>query len=88
MISSSIGVLAHQQGVPLHLFYVRKEAKGASWERPDWPPVPADELPVSQGRHHGYHDSDPEYRDAESKRTYDRLLKRFRGREGLLAPRP
>ena len=23
---------------------VRKEAKGASWERPDWPPVPADDL--------------------------------------------
>ena len=23
---------------------VRKEARGASWERPDWPPVPADDL--------------------------------------------
>ncbi len=23
---------------------VRREARGASWERPDWPPVPADEL--------------------------------------------
>ena len=23
---------------------VRKEAKGASWDRPDWPPVPADDL--------------------------------------------
>jgi len=26
-ITSSIGVLAHQQGVPMHLFYVRKAAK-------------------------------------------------------------
>ena len=51
-------------------------------------PVAADELPVRQERHHGYHDSDPEYREVESKRTYDRLLKRFRGRDGLLAPRP
>ena len=23
---------------------VRREAKGATWERPDWPPMPADEL--------------------------------------------
>jgi len=51
-------------------------------------PLAAADLPVQQGRHHGYHDSDPEYRDAESKRTYDRLLKRFRGRDSLLAPRP
>jgi len=45
-------------------------------------------LPVHQERHHGYHDSDPEYRDRESKKTYDRLLQRFRGRTDLLAPRP
>jgi hypothetical protein len=45
------------------------------------------ELPVHQERHHGYHDSDPEYRDRESKRTYDRLLQRFRGRVELLVPR-
>lgn len=45
-------------------------------------------LPVHQERHRGYHDSDPEYRDRESKRTYDRLLQRFRGRTDLLAPRP
>lgn len=41
------------------------------------------ELPVRQDRHRGYHDSDPAYRDKESKRTYDRLLQRFRGREDL-----
>ena len=46
------------------------------------------DLPVHQERHHGYHDSDPEYRDRESKRTYDRLLQRFRGRAEVLRPRP
>jgi glycosyltransferase involved in cell wall biosynthesis len=40
-------------------------------------------LPVRQGRHRGYHDSDPAYRDKESRRTYDRFLQRFRGREDL-----
>lgn len=44
-------------------------------------------LPVHQERHRGYHDSDPEYRDRESRKTYDRLLQRFRGRTGILRPR-
>lgn len=50
--------------------------------------VPDAPLPVHQERHRGYHDSDPQYRDRESRRTYDRLLQRFRGRDDLLAPRP
>jgi hypothetical protein len=41
------------------------------------------DLPVRQDRHRGYHDSDPELRDRESKKTYDRFLQRFRGREDL-----
>ena len=45
--------------------------------------VPAGELPVRQDRHRGYHDSDPDHRDRESKKTYDRFLQRFRGREDL-----
>ena len=45
--------------------------------------VPAADLPVRQDRHRGYHDSDPALRDRESKRTYDRFLARFRGREDL-----
>ena len=49
--------------------------------------VPAGELPVRQDRHRGYHDSDPAYRDAESAKTYNRLLQRFRGRKEILAPR-
>jgi GT2 family glycosyltransferase len=45
--------------------------------------VPEGDLPVRQDRHRGYHDSDPTTRDRESKRTYDRFLQRFRGREDL-----
>ncbi|MGB8651944.1 MAG: glycosyltransferase [Mycobacteriales bacterium] len=41
------------------------------------------DLPVRQDRHRGYHDSDPTLRDRESKKTYDRFLARFRGREDL-----
>lgn len=49
--------------------------------------VPATDLPVRQDRHRGYHDSDPAYRDAESAKTYNRFLARYRGRADLLAPR-
>ncbi|MEN9325162.1 MAG: hypothetical protein RL414_916 [Actinomycetota bacterium] len=45
------------------------------------------DLPLEQGRHHGYHDTDPEYRDAQSKKTYDRILDRFRGKNEILVPR-
>jgi hypothetical protein len=49
--------------------------------------VPSDALPMRQDRHRGYHDSDPQVRDRESKRTYDRFLSAFRGRKDLLHPR-
>lgn len=49
--------------------------------------VPTGDLPVHQERHRGYHDSDLEVRDRESRRTYDRLLQRFRGRTDILVPR-
>lgn len=49
--------------------------------------MPEAELPCHQTRHHGYHDSEPEYREFESKKTYNRLLKSFRGNEQILAPR-
>jgi hypothetical protein len=45
------------------------------------------ELPLKQGRHHGYHDVDPEYREKNSKKNYQRLLDRFRGQNDILAPR-
>jgi hypothetical protein len=44
------------------------------------------DVPVRQDRHRGYHDSDPAVRDRESKKTYDRFLQRFRGREDLRLP--
>ncbi len=49
--------------------------------------VPDAPLPLRQDRHRGYHDSDPGMRDKESKKTYDRFLQRFRGREDLRLPR-
>lgn len=49
--------------------------------------VPGGLLPIRQARHHGYHDSDPAYRDKQSRKTYDRLLQRFRGQGQILAPR-
>lgn len=49
--------------------------------------VPSAQLPVHQERHHGYHDSDPDERDRASKRTYDRILAEFRGRDAILRPR-
>lgn len=49
--------------------------------------VPDRDLPVHQERHRGYHDSDAEFRDKESRKTYDRLLQRFRGKTQILAPR-
>jgi hypothetical protein len=42
--------------------------------------VPAGPLPVRQARHRGYHDSDPYYREAESRRNYRRVLDLLRAR--------
>ncbi|WP_214109597.1 CysS/YqeB C-terminal domain-containing protein [Acrocarpospora catenulata] len=40
--------------------------------------VPEKDLPVRQERHRGYYDVDAAYRDKESRRTYERVLKRLR----------
>jgi hypothetical protein len=48
--------------------------------------VMTDPLPATKHRHRGYHDTEAAYRDKESKRTYDRFLQRFRGRDDLRAP--
>ena len=45
------------------------------------------ELPLTQARHHGYHDTDPEYREVQSKKNYDRILERFRGKNAILSER-
>ena len=45
------------------------------------------DLPLEQGRHHGYHDIDPDYRDKNSRKNYQRILVRFRGKNEILSPR-
>ena len=45
------------------------------------------ELPLVQGRHHGYHDVDPEYREKKSRENYKRILDKYRGRIEILSPR-
>jgi hypothetical protein len=45
------------------------------------------DLPLEQGRHHGYHDVDPDYRDKNSRKNYQRILERFRGKNEILSPR-
>lgn len=49
--------------------------------------VPDVGLRLRQERHHGYHDTEPGYRDRESRKNYDRILQRFRGQPAFLAPR-
>lgn len=45
------------------------------------------ELPLTQERHHGYHDVDETFREVQSKKNYDRILERFRGKNAILSPR-
>ena len=45
------------------------------------------ELPLIQERHHGYHDADPEYREVQSKKNYDRILDKYRGKTAILSAR-
>ncbi|MBI3429316.1 MAG: hypothetical protein HY050_04535 [Actinobacteria bacterium] len=45
------------------------------------------DLPLIQERHHGYHDVDPDFREGQSKKNYDRILERFRGKNAILSPR-
>ena len=45
------------------------------------------DLPLTQDRHHGYHDVDETFREVQSKKNYDRILDRFRGKNAILSPR-
>ncbi len=45
------------------------------------------DLPLEQDRHHGYYDTDEEFRELQSKKNYDRILERFRGKTAILSPR-
>jgi hypothetical protein len=55
-----------------------RQAQGRLWQM---------DLPLKQERHHGYYDTDPDYRDEQSKKNYDRILARFRGKNEILSPR-
>lgn len=45
------------------------------------------DLPLAQARHHGYYDTDEQFREIQSKKNYDRILERFRGKSAILSPR-
>jgi hypothetical protein len=45
------------------------------------------ELPLEQARHHGYYDTEEEFREVQSKKNYDRILERFRGKSAILSSR-
>jgi len=45
------------------------------------------DLPLEQARHHGYYDTEPTFRDEQSKKNYDRILERFRGKNEILVAR-
>lgn len=45
------------------------------------------DLPLTQSRHHGYHDVEENFREVQSKKNYDRILERFRGKNAILSPR-
>lgn len=45
------------------------------------------DLPLEQARHHGYYDTEEQYREVQSKKNYDRILERFRGKSAILSPR-
>lgn len=45
------------------------------------------DLSLEQGRHHGYYDTNEEFRELQSKKNYDRILERFRGKTAILSPR-
>jgi hypothetical protein len=55
-----------------------RQAQGRLWQL---------ELPLKQERHHGYYDAEPTYRGEQSKKNYDRILQRFRGKTEILSPR-
>jgi len=45
------------------------------------------DLPLKQARHHGYYDTEEQFREIQSKKNYDRILERFRGKSAILSPR-
>ncbi|WP_425566854.1 CysS/YqeB C-terminal domain-containing protein [Sphaerisporangium flaviroseum] len=65
-------------GFPEKARYYRNADLEFSLTLPGKMVVPEKDLPVHQERHRGYHDVDEEYRDRESRRTYERVMERLR----------
>lgn len=55
-----------------------RQAHGRLWQM---------DLPLKQERHHGYYDTEENFREVQSKKNYDRILDRFRGKSEILSPR-
>ena len=45
------------------------------------------DLPLEQARHHGYYDTEENFREVQSKKNYDRILDKYRGKDAILSPR-
>jgi hypothetical protein len=72
------GSATYYRNADIELSLALRAAGGKLWQL---------DLPLEQGRHHGYHDVDPEYREKKSKENYNRILERFRGRSDILSAR-
>jgi hypothetical protein len=72
------GSATYYRNADIELSLAIRAAGGKLWQ---------EELPLEQGRHHGYHDADPEYREKKSKENYNRILEKYRGRSEILSPR-
>ena len=72
------GSATYYRNADIELSLALRAAGGKLWQM---------ELPLIQGRHHGYHDVDPEYREKKSRENYNRILEKYRGRVEILTPR-
>ena len=72
------GSATYYRNADIELSLALRAAGGKLWQL---------DLPLEQGRHHGYHDVDPEYREKKSKDNYNRILEKYRGRDEILSPR-
>ena len=68
----------YYRNADIELSLTMRAAGGKLWQM---------ELPLVQGRHHGYHDVDSEYREKKSKENYNRILDKYRGRTDILSAR-
>ena len=72
------GSATYYRNADIELSLALRAAGGKLWQM---------ELPLIQGRHHGYHDVDSDYREKKSRENYNRILEKYRGRVEILTPR-